>query len=61
MGATPQPPRAPVPPPPPRSGSHVVAIVLLVLALTYALSGLIHEIPGRQRSNPAASEEVETQ
>ena len=35
--------------------------VLLVLALTYALSGLIHEIPGRQRSNPAASEEVETQ
>ena len=33
--------------------------VLLVLALTYALSGLIHEIPGRPRStSPSVSEEV---
>jgi CDP-diacylglycerol---serine O-phosphatidyltransferase len=35
--------------------------VLLIMALTYALSGLINEIPGRQRSSPPASEEVKAQ
>ena len=35
--------------------------VLLIMALTYALSGLINEIPGRQRSSPHASEEVNAQ
>lgn len=40
MGATPQPPRAPVPPSPPRSGSHVVAIVLLILALIIVVCGI---------------------
>jgi CDP-diacylglycerol---serine O-phosphatidyltransferase len=32
--------------------------VLLILALTYMLSGLIHEIPGRSRPNPPAPREV---
>ena len=40
MGATPQPPRAPEPPPAPRSGSHIVAIVLLVLALIIVVCGV---------------------
>lgn len=40
MGRTPQPPRAPAPPPLPRSGSHVVAIVLLVLALIVVVCGI---------------------
>jgi CDP-diacylglycerol---serine O-phosphatidyltransferase len=35
--------------------------VLLIMALTYALSGLINEIPSRQRSSPPASEEVKAQ
>jgi len=36
--------------------------VLLVLALTYALSGLVHEIPGRSRPpNPHLPEEVKAQ
>jgi CDP-diacylglycerol--serine O-phosphatidyltransferase len=35
--------------------------VLLVLALTYALSGLLHEIPSRQRPSPPAPEEVKAQ
>jgi hypothetical protein len=38
MGTTPQPPRPPVAPPPPRSGSHVVAIALLVLAFIVLVS-----------------------
>lgn len=40
MGATPQPPRPPEPPPPPRTGSHVVAIVLLTLALIILVAGV---------------------
>ncbi|TAM81990.1 MAG: CDP-diacylglycerol--serine O-phosphatidyltransferase [Acidobacteria bacterium] len=35
--------------------------VLLVLALAYALSGLLHEIPGRQRPGPSVPEEVKAQ
>ena len=36
--------------------------VLLILALTYAISGLIHEIPGKSHSsNPPAAEEVKAQ
>jgi CDP-diacylglycerol--serine O-phosphatidyltransferase len=35
--------------------------VLLIMALTYALSGLINEISGRQRSSRHASEEVNAQ
>jgi hypothetical protein len=38
MANSPQPPRPPVPPPPPRSGSHVVAIALLVLAFIILVS-----------------------
>lgn len=34
-------PRPPVPPPPPRSGSNVLAIVLLGLALIVVVSGLV--------------------
>lgn len=40
MSATPQPPRAPVAPAPPRSASHLVAIVLLVLALIVVVCGI---------------------
>jgi hypothetical protein len=40
MSSTPLPPRAPVPPPPPRTGSHVVAIALLILALIILVSGM---------------------
>lgn len=40
MGATPQPPRAPEPPAAPRAGSHVVAIVLLILALIIVVCGV---------------------
>lgn len=42
MGATPQPPRAPAVPAPPvsRQGSHIVAIVLLVLALIILVCGV---------------------
>ena len=39
MATTPQPPRPPAPPPPPKSGSHVVAIALLVLALIVVVCG----------------------
>ncbi len=35
--------------------------VLLILALTYALSGLIHEIPTRPHPSPPAPEEVRAQ
>jgi len=38
MGASPQPPRAPVPPPPPQSGSSAVAIALLVLGFIVVVS-----------------------
>jgi hypothetical protein len=38
MSTTPQPPRPPLPPPAPRSGSHVVAIALMVLALIILVS-----------------------
>lgn len=38
MATTPQPPRPPVAPPPPRTGSHVVTIALLVLALIVVVS-----------------------
>ena len=38
MGTSPHPPRPPVPPPPPRSGSHIVAIALMVLALIVTVS-----------------------
>lgn len=38
MSTIPQPPRPPVPPPPPRSGSHVVAIALLILAFIVLVS-----------------------
>ena len=40
MGSVPQPPRPPVPPPPPRTGTHIVAIALLVLALIIVVSGM---------------------
>ena len=40
MSASPQPPRPPVPPQPPRSGSNIVAITLLVLALIVLVSGI---------------------
>jgi len=40
MATSPQPPRAPVPPLPPRTGSNVVPIVLLILALIIVVSGL---------------------
>lgn len=40
MGVMPQPPRAPEPPAAPRSGSHVVAIVLLILALIIVVCGV---------------------
>ena len=33
-------------------------LMLMVLALTYALSGLIHEIPSRSRPNPSAPAEA---
>ncbi|MGE5325914.1 MAG: hypothetical protein ACM3NO_02650 [Deltaproteobacteria bacterium] len=36
----PQPPRVPAPPAAPRSGSHVVAIVLLILALIIVVCGI---------------------
>ena len=42
MGTTPQPPRPPIPPHPPgppRSGSNVLGIVLLILALVVVLAG----------------------
>lgn len=35
--------------------------VLLVLALAYALSGLLHEMPSRQRPGPSFPEEVKAQ
>jgi CDP-diacylglycerol---serine O-phosphatidyltransferase len=35
--------------------------VLLVLALTYALSGIIHELPGRQRPGSPIPEEAKAQ
>lgn len=35
--------------------------VLLILALTYALSGVIHQIPTKSRPNPPAPEEVKAQ
>ena len=38
MSTAPQPPRPPLPPPAPRSGSHVVAIALMVLALIILVS-----------------------
>jgi hypothetical protein len=40
MGAMPQPPRAPEPPAAPHSGSHIVAIVLLILALIIVVCGV---------------------
>ncbi len=40
MSTSPQPPRPPVPPQPPRSGSNIVAIALLVLALIVLVSGI---------------------
>ena len=40
MSTSPQPPRAPVPPQAPRSGSNIVAIALLVLALIVLVSGI---------------------
>lgn len=38
MSGSPQPPRPPVPPPPPRTGSHLLTIALLVLALIIVVS-----------------------
>src|SRR2546427_396345 len=38
MSATAPPPRPPAPPAPPRAGSHLIAIVLLVLALIVTVS-----------------------
>src|SRR5579859_121035 len=38
MATAPQPPRPPLPPPAPQSGSHVVAIALMVLALIILVS-----------------------
>jgi hypothetical protein len=40
MSSSPLPPRPAVPPPPPRTGSHVVAITLLILALIILVSGM---------------------
>ena len=40
MSTSPQPPRPPVPPQPRRSGSNIVAIALLVLALIVLVSGI---------------------
>ena len=40
MSTSPQPPRPPAPPQPPRSGSNLVAIALLVLALIFLVSGI---------------------
>jgi hypothetical protein len=40
MSSAPVPPRPPVPPPPPRTGSHIVAIALLILALIILVSGM---------------------
>jgi hypothetical protein len=40
MATSPQPPRPPVGPLPPRTGSHVVAIALLTLALIVLVAGL---------------------
>jgi hypothetical protein len=40
MGAMAQPPRVPEAPAPPRSGSHIVAIVLLILALIIVVCGI---------------------
>ena len=40
MATSLQPPRPPVPPQPPRTGSHVVAIALLTLALIVVVCGL---------------------
>ena len=40
MSTSPQPPRPPVPPQPPRSGSNIVAIALLVLALIVLVSSI---------------------
>lgn len=35
--------------------------VLLILALTYALSGIVHQIPGRSRPSPPVPEEANAQ
>jgi len=40
MSTSPQPPQPPAPPQPPRSGSNIVAIALLVLALIVLVSGI---------------------
>ena len=40
MSTSPQSPRAPAPPQPPRSGSNIVAIALLVLAMIVLVSGI---------------------
>ena len=40
MAAVPQSPRPPVGPPPPRTGTHIVLIALLVLALIIVVSGM---------------------
>jgi len=40
MSTSPLPPRPPAPPQPPRSGSNIVAIALLVLALIVLVSGI---------------------
>jgi hypothetical protein len=40
MATSPQPPRPPTPPPPPRTGSHLVAIALLFLALIVLVAGM---------------------
>ena len=67
MGTAPQPPRAPVAPPPPRTGSHLVAIVLLVLALIIVVCGitlytgvhfLSHNVQLQMEKGPEGSKDV---
>ena len=40
MATSPQPPRPPAPPQPPRTGSHILAIALLLLALIVVVGGV---------------------
>ena len=67
MATSPQPPRPPVPPAPPRTGSNVVAIVLLGLAVIVVVSALVlwtglrflsHSVQINQRESGAGKKEV---
>ena len=67
MATSPQPPRTPVPPAPPQTGSKVVPIVLLGLAVIVVVSALVlwtglrflsHSVQINQRESGAGKKEV---